>query len=319
VSFLDPVRLLLLALVLVLGAVYAVTQVRRSRYAVRFTNLALLEQVAPKRPGWRRHAAAIGFLVSLIAMVVAFARPTHTENVPRERATVVLALDVSLSMQADDVAPTRLEALQSAAKKFLDAVPPTMNIGLVSFDGSARVAVPPTTDRARVSSAIDRLRLGPGTAIGEAIFSSLDAIQQVNDETPAGQDPVPAAIVVMSDGKTTVGRPNGEAVKAANTAKVPVSTIAFGTDHGTITDPQDGSTVAVPVDKSALRGIANDSGGTFFAATTEGELSSVYRDIGSSIGFEKVDKEITMWFVGAGLLALIATGAMSLAWFSRLP
>ena len=318
-SFLDPAKLIALVVVAVLAAAYVVQQRRREQYAVRFTNLALLDQVAPRRPGWRRHAAAAGLLVTLASLVLAFARPTHEENVPRERATIVLAVDVSLSMEADDVRPTRLEALQSAAQQFLDSVPPSINVGLVSFAGAARVAVTPTTDRELVRGAIQRLKLAEGTAIGEAIFTSLDAIDAMDQQTPAGEDPVPAAIVLMSDGATRLGRPNDLAAEAAKKAGVPVSTIAFGTDHGTIVDPQSGSLVPVPVDKAALRDIADSTGGSFFAATTEGELSSVYKDIGSSIGYEKVDKEITTWFVGAALLGLVATASMSLAWFSRLP
>jgi Ca-activated chloride channel family protein len=319
VSFLDPAKLLALSAVAVLAAAYVVMQRRRQQYAVRFTNLALLEQVAPRRPGWRRHAAAAGLLVALASVVVAFARPTRGENVPRERATIVLAVDVSLSMEADDVRPSRLEALQSAAQQFLETVPAPINVGLVSFAGAARVAVSPTTDREKVKAAITRLQLAEGTAIGEAIFTSLDAIAAIDQETPAGEEPVPAAIVLMSDGQTRLGRPNEVASDAAKKAGVPVTTIAFGTDHGTIVDPQSGGIVPVPVDKSALRDIAETTGGKFFAATTEGELSSVYKSIGSSIGYEKVDKEITTWFVGLALVALIATAAMSLAWFARLP
>ncbi|MGI8663872.1 MAG: VWA domain-containing protein [Acidimicrobiales bacterium] len=318
-SFLDPAKLLFLLIVAALAAAYVVLQRRRSQYAVRFTNLALLDQIAPKRPGWRRHAAAAGLIVAIASLVLAYARPTHPEKIPRERATIVLAVDVSLSMEADDVRPTRLDALRSAAKQFLDAVPPKINVGLVSFAGTARVAVAPTTDRGKVATGITRLQLAEGTAIGEAIFTSLDAIDQVAQETPAGQEPVPAAIVLMSDGQTRLGRPNDEAAAAAHKASVPVTTIAFGTDHGTIADPQTGERVPVPVDKAALRDIADATGGTFFAASTEGELSAVYQDIGSSIGYEEIDKEITTWFIGAALVALVATAVMSLAWFSRLP
>jgi Ca-activated chloride channel homolog len=318
-SFLDPGKLIFLAAVVALGTIYVVLQRRSKKYAVRFTNLALLDQVAPKKPGWRRHAAAIGLLMSIAALVVAFARPTHSEQVPVERATIVLAVDVSLSMESDDVKPTRLEALKAAATQFLGAVPPKINVGLVSFAGTAHVAVEPTTDRAKVRSSIQNLKLAEGTAIGEAIFTSLDAIDQVAQSTPAGEGAVPAAIVLMSDGATRLGRPNDEAAAAAKDKQVPVTTIAFGTDHGTIVDPQTGDVVSVPVDKAALQDIADQTGGKFFAASTAEQLSSVYNDIGSSIGFQDVDKEITTWFIGAGLIFLIGTAAMSLAWFSRLP
>jgi Ca-activated chloride channel family protein len=286
---------------------------------VRFTNIALLEAVAPKRPGWRRHATAAVFLVALTALVVAFARPTHDEKVPRERATVVVAIDTSLSMIATDVSPSRIEAVKTAAKAFVDQLPKKINVALVSFDGNARLDVSPTTDRAKVKTAVDRLQPREGTAIGEAIFTALDAIRQQAVADDSAVNTVPARIVLMSDGKTTVGRPNELAVAAAQKAKVPVSTIAFGTDHGEITVPQEPFPVPVPVDRSALRDIATATGGSFFSATSASELQKVYANIGSSIGFDVRQAEITSWFVGAALLALMATAGMSLAWFNRLP
>jgi Ca-activated chloride channel family protein len=317
--YLEPVRLWLLLGAAGLAAAYVVMQRRRRQYAVRFTNIALLEAVAPKRPGWRRHATAAAFLVAVVGLVVAFARPTHDEKVPRERATVIVAIDTSLSMQADDVAPTRFVAAKAAAKAFVDQLPPKINVGLVSFDGNARLDVSPTTDRAKVKKAIERLQLNEGTAIGEAIFTSLDAIRQQVVADDSATDVVPARIVLMSDGKTTQGRGNDLGVEAARKAKVPVSTIAFGTDHGEITVPQEPFPVPVPVDRGALQDVANQTGGSFFSATSAAELQKVYANIGSSIGFDVEQREISTWFVGAALLALMATAAMSLAWFNRLP
>jgi Ca-activated chloride channel homolog len=323
-QFLSPARLWFLTGVAALVLVYVVVQQRRRQYAVRFTNLDLLESIAPKRPGWRRHLAAAAFIVALVSLVVAFARPTRNERVPRERATIMMAIDTSLSMQSDDVAPNRLEAAQSAAKQFLGQLPATINIGLVSFDGVARVEVSPTTDREQVARAIDRLQLHQSTAIGEAIFTALDTIESFAQETGAarangadGATPVPGRIVLMSDGTTTVGRPDSDAAAAAKEAGVPVSTIAFGTDHGTV--QIEGGAVPVPVDKDALKAIADTTGGQFFTAGTEAQLTKVYQDIGSSIGFETKPVEITTWFVGAALVALLSAAAMSLVWFSRLP
>jgi Ca-activated chloride channel family protein len=319
-SFLDPSRLIFLAGVAALAVVYVVLQQRRRQYAVRFTNIALLDQVAPKRPGWRRHAAAIGFLLAIGSLVLAFARPTHDTKVPREEATIVMAIDTSLSMEATDVTPTRIKAVQDAARSFLAKVPPKINVGLVNFNGVAQIDVAPTTDRLRVQSAIDGLQLGRGTAIGEAIFASLSAINQfAKQTTKADQAPVPARIVLMSDGATTTGRTNGEAVAAAKAAQVPVTTIAFGTDHGTVRLEGDAYPTQVPVNKDALREIADATSGQYFAAATEAQLAKVYQDIGSQVGYENKETEITTWFIGAALLALLATGAMSLAWFSRLP
>ena len=318
-DYIEPVRLWLLLAVAAFALVYVALQRRRQQYAVRFTNIALLEAVAPKRPGWRRHATAAAFLLAFSALVVAFARPTHDEKVPRERATVVVAIDVSLSMQATDVEPSRLEAVKVAAKAFVDQLPPKINIGLVSFDANSRVDVSPTTDHSKIKRAIDLLEVNEGTAIGEAIFSALSAIAQQALADDSVTNEVPARIVLMSDGKTTQGRPNALGIDAARKAKVPVSTIAFGTDHGEIVVPQEPFPVPVPVDKGALQDIADETGGSFFAAATQSELEKVYANIGSSIGFDFEPREISSWFVGAALLALIATAAMSLAWFNRLP
>src|SRR3954447_606048 len=280
-SYDEPIRLWFLLGVVALGAIYVLLQRRRQQYAVRFTNMALLGAVAPKKPGWRRHAAAFAFLVAIATLVVAFARPTHDEKVPRERATVIVAIDTSLSMEADDVSPSRIEAAKAAAKAFVDQLPPKINVGLVSFDGAARLDVNPTTDRTKVKKAIDRLDLHEGTAIGDAIVTSLDAIKQLAVADDSATDVIPARIVLMSDGKTTVGRPNDDGVAAAQKAKVPVSTIAFGTDHGEITVPQEALPVPVPVDRDALKAIADSTGGAFFSATSAAELQKVYADIGS--------------------------------------
>jgi Ca-activated chloride channel family protein len=317
VSFTESQRLWLLVLVGALLAGYVVVQlVRRPTYAVRFTNLALLDVVAPKRPRWRRHVAAGGLLVALAALVLALAEPARETEVPRERATVVLAVDTSLSMEATDVEPTRLDAAKDAAKDFLDTVPDTINIGLVEFAGSANVIVPPTTEHDDVRRAIDTLELAEGTAIGEAIFASLDALATL----PEADDPdeaVPASIIVISDGETTVGRPDAEGVAAAQEADVPVSTIAFGTEGGMIF--VEGEAIPVPPDLDAMRAIADDSGGVFFEAESGGELEAAYEDLGTSIGFETEQRPVTEWFVGAALVALLATGALSLLWFARLP
>ena len=321
-TFIDPGKLWLLLAVVAVVALYVALQLRRSQYAVRFTNLALLEQVAPKRPGWRRHAAALAFVLAIVSLVVAFARPTHEGKVPRERATIIMAIDVSLSMEATDVSPSRISAAQQAAKAFLSSVPDKVNVGLVSFAGNASLVVAPTTDRDRLRIAIDSLKLGESTAIGEAIFTALDAIDQFGKETAnssTNSEPVPASIVLMSDGETEAGRPNEVAAAAAKQAKVPVSTIAFGTPYGEVTVPESPVPVNVAVNGEALKQIADDTGGHYYAAATEAQLAQVYQDIGSSIGYDTKQLEITEWFIGFALIALLAAAAMSLLWFSRLP
>jgi Ca-activated chloride channel family protein len=315
-SFLAPTWLWLLVPVAALAALYVVLQLRRRRYAVRFTNVALLDKVAPRRPGWRRHVPAGFFVAAMILLVLGAARPATEVQVPRERATIVLTIDTSLSMDADDVEPNRIEAAKQAAVAFLDQLPRTINVGVVSFHGIARVDVPPTTDRARVRSAILGLDLGEGTAIGEAIFASLDTLQNVPEPTDT-DEPVPGRIVVLSDGETTVGRSNQEAVAAAVEADIPVSTIAFGTQSGEI--EIDGERVPVAVNEQALEEIADRTSGSFYTAVTEAELTDVYEDIGSSIGFVREEQDVTYRFVTYALIPLLAAAALSLLWFAKLP
>ncbi|HEY6530733.1 MAG TPA: VWA domain-containing protein [Acidimicrobiales bacterium] len=316
-SFLSPWRLLLLLVVLALGALYVAFQWRRSKYAVKFTNLDLLATVAPKRPGWRRHVTAGVQLLALATLVLAFAQPTHETKVPRERATVVMAVDVSLSMLADDVSPDRIAAAKVAATSFLDDVPEAVNVGLVTFAGTARVEVSPTTDRQAIAAAIDSVELREGTAIGDAIDASLDSLQTV-PESP-DEEPVPAAIVVMSDGSTTMGVPNEQATQRAIDEGVPVSTIAFGTEDGTVTIPETGELVRVPVDAEALAAIADETGGQTYEASTQSELTDVYASIGSSIGYDTVDSEITEWFVAGALVGFVIAAGFALAWTNRIP
>jgi len=316
-TFLSPQRLWLLLAVAALVAAYVLLQWRRRKYTVRFTNVNLLASVAPKRPGWRRHVAALIYLVAITALVLGFAQPARDERVPRERATIILAIDTSLSMQATDVSPSRLEAAQSAAKRFLEIIPPKINVGLVSFNGSAALKVPPTTDRERVAQSIDNLTLGESTATGEAIFASLDAIASVPADDEGTQ--APARVVLMSDGTWTVGRTNEEATQAAVDADVPVSTIAFGTENGTIRVPEQPYPIPVPVDKDSLEEIAQDTGGKFYAAASERQLTEVYENIGSSVGYETEQREISTWFIAGALLLSFAAAGCSLAWFHRLP
>jgi Ca-activated chloride channel homolog len=317
ISFLSPWRLLLLLAVVALAVVYVVFQRRRSAYAVRFTNLELLESVAPKRPGWRRHLTAAVQLLALATLVVAFAQPTHEVKVPRERATVVLAIDTSLSMEATDVKPDRISAAKAAATSFLNDVPTEVNVGLVSFSGTSQLEVAPTTDRQAVADAIANLELGEGTAIGSAIDTSLDALGTV-PPAPDGST-VPAAVVVMSDGTTTMGVANTEAAQRAKEEGVPVSTIAFGTPQGEVTIPETGETVQVPVDAEALAAIAQATGGQSYEAATQGQLTDVYASIGSSIGYDTVDSDITEWFVAGALLGFVVAAGFALAWSNRIP
>jgi Ca-activated chloride channel family protein len=312
--FLAANRLWLLVLVAALLVGYLVVQRQRRQYAVRFTNVDLLASVAPRHPGWRRHVTAAGTLLALTLVVMAFARPARTIEVPRETATVVLALDVSNSMKATDVDPTRLRAAQRAIDTFVDTLPRRFRLGLVTFANSAVVAVPPTHEREQVRNAVATLELGPGTAIGEAVFASLGAIRAAPAEGGAAP---PARIVLLSDGETNAGRPNAVGIEAAMRAGVQVSTIAFGTDDGTIV--LDGEESAVPVNRDALREIARVTGGTYAEAVTERGLRQTYEDIGSRLASRDEFRPVTMWFVGAALVLGFAAAAASLVWTSRLP
>ena len=318
-TFLSPGWLWVLLGVAALLIVYLVLQLRRRAYAVRFANLDLLGKLAPKRPGWRRHLAFAALLLALASLTTAMAKPTKDTKVPRDRATVMMAIDVSLSMRAEDVSPNRLEAAQAAAKEFVGLLPPRINLGLVTFSGTATVAVSPTTDRASVLRAIDNLELAERTAIGEAIFSCLDAVKTFQAQLQ-GTDPsegnAPARIVLMSDGSNTWGRSPEQAVGAAKQAAVPVSTIAFGTDTGYI--DLEGQRVVVPVDHEKLKEIADGTGGSYYAAASAEQLSSVYRDLGSQIGYTTERREITTWFVGIGLLFAFGAAGLSLLWSNRL-
>jgi len=319
--FLEPARLWLLLAVLGLVAVYVAMQWTKPKYTVRFSNLELLDKVAPKRPGWRRHVVAGLFAGALAVLVASFAQPVMDVRVPKERATVMLAIDTSLSMAADDVRPTRLKAAQAAAQDFVDQLPPRLNIGLVSFAGTARLVVNPTQDHDQVKSAIRRLKLDKATAIGDAVKLSVEVAEDQARGTGAGTPA--AAIVLISDGETTVGLPTEDSVPIARKAKIPVSTIAYGTANGQITVDEDGDGVGqvtkVPVNVDELAGLAKDTGGTAYTAESAKDLKKVYDRLGSTVGYQKEQKDVAFRFVGLSLVVLLVAAALSLRWFSRLP
>jgi Ca-activated chloride channel homolog len=315
IRFLQPIWLLALLPVIAVAAVYIWRQFRKRSYAMRFTNVDLLKTLAPRGLGWRRHAAAGAFLLSLVALGTAMARPSVDKEQPLERATVMLAIDVSLSMEADDVAPNRLEAAQEAAKAFVQELPPTYNLGLVSFAKAANVLVPPTKDRSAVIAGVEGLTLAEATATGEAVFTSLDAIRTVPADGANGAPP--ARIVLLSDGYRTSGRSVEDAGAAALAANVPVSTIAFGTDTGVV-DIR-GQLQRVPVDRLSLQQLAESTKGYFYEAASVSELKKVYEDMGSSIGHRVEAREVTQYYAGAALLFGLVAAAMSLLWTSRLP
>ncbi|MGI8759734.1 MAG: VWA domain-containing protein [Jatrophihabitantaceae bacterium] len=316
-KFLSPAWLLLLLAVAALLAAYLILQLRRTKYAARFSNLELLGSVAPRRPGWRRHLSFALLVVGLSVLSLGVARPSTAVRVPRDRATVMLAIDVSLSMEATDVLPSRIGAAKSAGETFVRILPARINLGLVSFGGNASLLVSPTLNRQPVTDAIRGLKLQESTAIGEAVFTSLQAISVFSQATTAqGDKPPPARIVLLSDGANTVGRPIADAVAAAKKAGVQVSTIAFGTDGGTVS--YKGETIPVPADKPALAQLAQLTGGSFHTATSVQELESVYKDIGSQIGYTTQQRDISWRFVLVGLLLALGAAGTSMLWAGRL-
>ncbi|MDR7304429.1 VWA domain-containing protein [Haloactinomyces albus] len=322
-GFTAPGWFLLLLVVAALTVGYVWVLRRRSTHTMRFSNLALLERVAPKRQGWPRHVP-MGLLgVSLILLTVALAGPTAEQRIPRNRATVMLTMDVSLSMKAEDVRPSRFEAAKVAAKEFADELTPGVNLGLVSFSGTATTMVMPTTDRASVKQAIDSLQLSEATATGDGIKAAMTAIESFGRMIGGAKGPPPARIVLMADGGQTIPReldaPRGAytQARAAKRAGIPISTISFGTKYGTIRI--DGESQRVQVDDEAMRTIAELSGGEFHKAASAEQLRQVYDTLQKQIGYEiKRTDASKPWLVLGTLMAIVAAG-VSLFVGQRLP
>jgi Ca-activated chloride channel family protein len=320
-TFLTSWRLVFIAAPAALLIAYLLAQRSRRKAAVRFSSVDLLASVAPKRPGWQRHVPAVAFLAALLVFVLAFAQPARLVRTPRQRATVVLTLDISGSMVATDVSPNRLAAAQEAAREFVNALPPGVQIGLVEFSTTAGVLSAPTSDRATVLSAIDSLQAGGGTATAAAIKLSVQTISTV--PTGKGGQKAPGTVVLMSDGSPTIGE-NGMSpsasvsteAAAAKAAGVKVNTIAFGTANGTVTIA--GEVIPVPADPAAMAQIASATGGRTFSAKTATQLKSVYDEIGRVVGYNVEHRDVTAWFIGVALLLMVAAAAAALTWNQRL-
>jgi len=311
-AFLSPGRLLILVVIPLLVAAYIWASRRKNRRGMRFTNTSMLDVVIPKQSQWRRHLAVALSLLSLVTLTAAFARPKTTVDVPRERATVVLVLDASLSMQATDVKPTRLEAAKAAATSFVRTLPEKYNVAVVSMAGNASVLVPPTQAHNTVETAINSIKLQESTAIGEGIATAMRALEQAPKDPAHPNSIAPGAIVLLSDGSNTSGRSPLQAAAEAGKAKVPIYTIAYGSENGYV--DLDGKRQPVPVDHAQMAQIAKLSGGQTFSAASLDELKTVYKNIGSAVGYEKAQREVTARFAGYGLAfaLLAALGAISL-------
>jgi Ca-activated chloride channel family protein len=328
-SFISPNVLWALLLIPALIAGYVLLQRRRMRYAMRFTNVDLLANLVAESPRWRRHLPTAIFLLALGSLIVAMARPQLVTEVPREEASVVLAMDVSGSMQATDVSPTRLQAAERAANRFLERVPEELRVGLITFSDGAQVRVQPTDDHAAVRDSLANLQADGGTAIGDAVslateldIGTAGQAQLASDEA-ADENGPPLVVLLLSDGSPSPDTMDPiEAAQEAKAAGIPVYTIALGTDEGTveITDALGFTeTVEVPPDRETLGQIAQITGAAAFSAPTEQALDAVYDRLGSSIGYDEELREVTYAFAAGGLILLLVAGSLSALWFNRLP
>jgi Ca-activated chloride channel homolog len=318
-SFQAPIFLLALLLVPAAIAVYARHERRRGRAAQAFASPATMPSVAPRRPGWRRHAAMVAYAVALAGLAVALARPEATVAVPEERATVILATDQSGSMQATDVEPSRLEAARRAGDDFLDDVPGEVKVGAVAFNHAVRRIEPPGTSREDVRRMLEALRPSGGTATGDALAASLRLLDRRSDRR---RERAPAAVVLLSDGASTHGRDPVPVAREAARLRIPVHTVALGTAAGSIRvrDPSGGTRRrSVPPDTATLKRIATISGGRAFEAGDDLELDAVYERLGSQVSTRQEKREVTAAFAGGAALLILGGGLMSLRWFGRLP
>ncbi len=324
---------------------YLFGQRRRTRYAVRFTNLDLLANVVSRTPGWRRHVPPALYLLALTGLLLSLARPQAVTLVPKEQATVMLVMDTSGSMNATDVAPSRLIAAEQAAALFVSELPAKFRVGVVAFSGTAQTLARPTTDRATVEDALASLHAEGPTAMGDAIERALEARQPTppatappttaatNGTAPPAPTPTttpdlskqpPTVILLLSDGSNTQGRTQPlDAARHARQLNVPVFTISLGTDTGMVDVPDESTgqlrRIPVPPDKFTLRRVAEATGGRFFTAPSSKDLKGIYHDLGSKIGFVREKQEVTVVFAAASLLFLVAGAGLALIWFSRFP
>jgi len=283
-----------------------------------FASPALFASVAPERPGWRRHVPAALFALALAALIVALARPQATVAVESEQANILLVTDQSGSMLATDVAPTRLVAARRAGDEFLERVPDKVRVGAIAFNQGVRVLQSPTTDRAALREALLRIKAAGATATGDALTVALDLARR--PVTP-GAKPPPAAIILLSDGKSVRGRDPVPVAREAGRLKVPIYTIALGTDGGTIESRRANGSIRrepVPPDRVAMQQIAEASGGRTFNATDAKGLDAVYERLGSQIARKNVKREVTAGFAGGALALILIGGAFSLRVFGRI-
>ena len=317
-TFAAPLALVGLVTIPLLIRWYAGQQRRRAQAARSFAAPALAASVAPRRPRWRRHAPMLAFLIAAVILILAAARPQATVAVPVNRGAIMLANDISDSMRATDIRPSRLVAAQRAASRFLARVPSTVEVGSMAFARHPTVLQSPTGDRGLTRAAVRGLRVGGGgTAIGDAIGLAVRVLDRVRG--PNGKRP-PSAIVLLSDGGSNVGASAVGAARQAAAQHIPVYTVALGTAGGTISGRQGSRTLTIPVPVSSqeLAQIARVSGGRAYTAADSAKVSAVYAHLAAQLGHKNVKREITASFAGGGLALLLIGSLLSLAWFGRL-
>jgi Ca-activated chloride channel homolog len=312
VSFASPAFLAALALVPLVLLAHTLSRRRARRYAVRYPAVATLAPLLPRVSSWRRLLPLTLFLASLAMLALALARPHATVAVPKEQASIVLVTDVSRSMLAEDVDPSRLEAARAAAQRFLEELPDEARVGAVAFSTDPHTVEPPTDDRDEIEELVDSLSADGGTAAGDALAAAVGLVDGPAEDRP------PSAIVLLSDGETTTGRNPLPVARQAGRMGIPIHTVALGTRTATITTP-DGTLIPVPPDPEAMRQIAELSGGRAFQVDDADELSGLYEELGSRVATEEELREITGAVAGGGIVLLLAAAALGTRATARLP
>jgi Ca-activated chloride channel family protein len=331
-SFIWKEMLLLLLLIPALIGAYILAQKRRQKYAIRYSSLSLVKQAIGKGPGLRRHIPPAFFIAAMTVLILSLARPSATLLLPSLQGMVILAMDSSGSMRADDVKPTRMDAAKAAAKAFVQKHAKNSRIGVVAFGGSANLVQPPTKDRDLVLAAIDRMTYQRGTAIGSGILASLNSILEelgekqilpfgTETEEPLGTREgsfLPAVIVLLSDGQSNTGPLPLDMAAQAAAKGVRIYTVGLGSPDGTILNFYNMS-IRVRLDEETLKRIADKTDGAYFKADSDTELENIYSNLGTKLVFKQEKTEITALFAALAAVLLVVSAALSLLWFNRLP
>lgn len=340
-QWLEMLWLLLLVPVFIVA--YILAQRRRQKYALRYASLSLIKEALGRGPGWRRHIPPAIFLLGLIVMILALARPNAVMVLPTQQGTIILTFDVSGSMRAEDVKPNRLEAAKIAARAFVEKQPPNVRIGVVAFSDTAAIVQTPTNDREAILSAIARLQPQRGTAIGRGILMSLDALVDTPPQLALGAprrdermeslilptptptptplprgEYAPAVVILLSDGESNVGPPPLEVVPNAEDRGVRIFTVGLGTPEGVIINAG-GRNIRVRIDEPTLQKIAERTNGRYFRAENAEDLKSVYEGLSMRLTFKTERTELTALFTAAAMVLMLLAGTLSMWWFSRLP